>query len=173
MIPIIAIVGRAKSGKTTLVEKLVAEFRRRGIRVATLKHAPHGFDLDRPGSDSRRHKAAGAVAAGLIGPDSIALVADAATDFGIADYFPLLEPFRPDLLIVEGFKSAENVARIEVACALPAEGLLCAACPEDFLALASDTVPAPAGLRQVSLSDVRGLADLIAQQLGLPAGPSA
>jgi molybdopterin-guanine dinucleotide biosynthesis protein B len=172
MIPVITIVGRAKSGKTTLVEKLVAEFRGRGFRIATLKHAPHGFQLDRSGSDSYRHRAAGAMASGLISSDTVALVADGSPDFSIEDFQRLLVPLRPDLLIVEGFKSAPGFARIEVAYTLPAEGLLCQDRPQDFLALVSDTVSAPPGLRRLPLSDIRGVADLVSRHLGLPLSPA-
>src|SRR5258706_11564164 len=57
---IIGIVGWKNNGKTTLVEKLVSHFAATGLRVATVKHAHHDFDLDQPGKDSYRHRAAGA-----------------------------------------------------------------------------------------------------------------
>ena len=60
MIPIVSIVGRSNTGKTTLIEKLIPELRRRGYRVATIKHNIHGFDIDHEGKDSWRHKKAGA-----------------------------------------------------------------------------------------------------------------
>ncbi|MBN2430549.1 MAG: molybdopterin-guanine dinucleotide biosynthesis protein B [Acidobacteria bacterium] len=167
MIPVIAIVGRANSGKTTLVEKLVAEFRRRGLCPATLKHAPHGYRLDPSGTDSRRHQAAGALAAGVLSSESLNLTADVPPHFGLADYRRMLAPLHPDLLIVEGFKSESGLARLEVAHTMPAEGLLCQARPQDFVALVSDTVPAPHGLPRVPLSDIHAVADLIAGHLGL------
>jgi molybdopterin-guanine dinucleotide biosynthesis protein B len=56
MIPIIAIVGRTNSGKTTLIEQLIPALARRGCRVATIKHHHHGdFEADHPGKDSWRH----------------------------------------------------------------------------------------------------------------------
>ena len=51
--------GWSGSGKTTLVEKLIPEFTARGLRVSVIKHAPHGFDLDKPGKDSWRHRESG------------------------------------------------------------------------------------------------------------------
>ena len=54
------VTGWKNSGKTVLVERLVAEITGRGLTVATLKHAHHGFDVDQPGKDSHRHRAAGA-----------------------------------------------------------------------------------------------------------------
>ena len=60
MPPIVSIVGKSDSGKTTLLEKLVAAIRSRGYRVGTIKHDTHGFDIDHEGKDSWRHKKAGA-----------------------------------------------------------------------------------------------------------------
>ena len=54
------VTGWKNAGKTTLVERLVAEIVARGLSVSTLKHAHHGFDVDQPGRDSHRHRAAGA-----------------------------------------------------------------------------------------------------------------
>ena len=56
MIPIVSIVGKSDSGKTTLIEKLLPELTRRGYRIATVKHDVHGFEVDREGKDSWRHK---------------------------------------------------------------------------------------------------------------------
>jgi GTPase SAR1 family protein len=55
MIPIVSIVGHSDAGKTTLIEKLIAELTRRGYRVATIKHDAHCFEIDHPGKDSYRH----------------------------------------------------------------------------------------------------------------------
>ena len=57
---IVSIVGPSGSGKTTLLEKLIPELVNRGLKVGTIKHDVHGFDMDRPGKDSWRHKRAGA-----------------------------------------------------------------------------------------------------------------
>ncbi len=66
---VFGLVGRSGAGKTTLMVKLLAELRSRGLSVSTVKHAHHGFDLDRPGKDSFRHREAGA--------KEVMLVADA------------------------------------------------------------------------------------------------
>ena len=76
MIPIVSIVGKSDSGKTTLIEKLIAELTRRGFRVATIKHNRHGFDIDHEGKDSWRHKRAGAVATVVASPGRAALIED-------------------------------------------------------------------------------------------------
>ena len=59
--PAVAVVGRHNSGKTTLIERLIAELVGRGLDVGSIKHHSHrGFDIDIPGKDSYRHRAAGA-----------------------------------------------------------------------------------------------------------------
>ena len=58
---VIGVAGWKNSGKTTLIVRLVTELRRRGYRVATVKHAHHDFDIDKPGADSFRHRQAGAM----------------------------------------------------------------------------------------------------------------
>ena len=80
MIPIISIVGKSDSGKTTLIEKLVPELTRRGYRVATVKHDVHGFEVDREGKDSWRHKQAGAHTVVISSPQKIALIRDVEKD---------------------------------------------------------------------------------------------
>ncbi|MCB1541669.1 MAG: molybdopterin-guanine dinucleotide biosynthesis protein B, partial [Rhodoblastus sp.] len=57
---VIGLAGWSGAGKTTLIEKLIPELKRRGRSVSTLKHAHHAFDMDRPGKDSHRHREAGA-----------------------------------------------------------------------------------------------------------------
>ena len=69
-VAILSIVGKSKSGKTTLVEKIIAELKRRNYRVATIKHHSHpGFEIDHPGKDSWRHAQAGSDHAVVAAPD--------------------------------------------------------------------------------------------------------
>lgn len=73
IIPIICVVGRSKSGKTTLLEKLIPELKRRGYRVATIKHHSHpGFEIDVPGKDTWRHAQAGSDHVIISAPDKVA-----------------------------------------------------------------------------------------------------
>jgi molybdopterin-guanine dinucleotide biosynthesis protein B len=74
MIPIVSIVGKSDAGKTTLIEKLIPELKRRGYRVATIKHDAHQFDIDHPGKDSYRHFHAGADWTIIGSPAKLALV---------------------------------------------------------------------------------------------------
>jgi molybdopterin-guanine dinucleotide biosynthesis protein B len=111
--PIVAIVGKKKSGKTTLIERLVAELVRRGRRVGTIKHGHH-FDLDTEGTDSWRHRAAGSVRTVLAGPDGYAVVGAWPDDrpLGPRELAGRLLP-DVDLVVVEGFK-AEDIPKIEI-----------------------------------------------------------
>jgi molybdopterin-guanine dinucleotide biosynthesis protein B len=73
-IPMISVVGRSDTGKTTLLEKLIVELKQRGYRVATVKHDTHGFDIDQPGKDSWRHAQAGSDVVVISGPNRLALI---------------------------------------------------------------------------------------------------
>jgi len=110
MLVIISVVGNSGSGKTTLLVKLVREFKKRGYKIGTIKHAHHGFDIDKKGKDSYNHKKAGADAVMLVGPEQIAMVKDQ-PDSCLADleiYFSDM-----DLVLAEGFKRETN-PKIEV-----------------------------------------------------------
>ena len=75
-IPIISVVGKANAGKTTLLEKVIAELTGRGYRVATIKHNIHGFEIDQEGKDSWRLKKAGARMTVISSPQRLALIED-------------------------------------------------------------------------------------------------
>ncbi len=102
-IPVISIVGRSNSGKTTLIERLIPELRLLGYRVATIKHNRHGFDIDHEGKDSWRHKHAGAQLTVVASPGRTALIEDTDRDLGITD---LVRRYvrDVDIVLLEGFK---------------------------------------------------------------------
>ncbi|RTZ96154.1 MAG: molybdopterin-guanine dinucleotide biosynthesis protein B [Deltaproteobacteria bacterium] len=110
MPPIVSIVGKSKSGKTTLVEKLIPELKRRGYRIGTIKHAHHGFTLDQKGKDSARHRAAGADAVIVSSPHTLAMVRNQSEE-SIESLAIFLNDM--DLVIVEGFKGMDQ-PKIEV-----------------------------------------------------------
>lgn len=74
MIPIVSIVAKSSSGKTTLLEGLIAELKQRGYRLAAIKHSAHGFDLDHPGTDSCRLSQAGSDTVAIVMPQMLALI---------------------------------------------------------------------------------------------------
>ena len=101
--PVFGIVGRKNAGKTTLMARLIAEIAARGLRVATVKHAHHGFEIDQPGTDSHTHRMAGASEVAIVGGGRWAIMHEgSAPEPGLADMIARLSP--SDLVLVEGFK---------------------------------------------------------------------
>ena len=157
MTPIISIVGKSKSGKTTLLEKLIPELKSRGYRVATVKHIPNGMTLDEPGKDSWRHIQAGSDATVLSSSDRIALVKPVSA-LASLDEIALLLGEDYDIILTEGFKQGDapkiEVHRRQVGTPLSKISKL--------MAIATDE-PLETSTRQFSLDDIKGLADLLEQ----------
>lgn len=110
-IPVVSIVGRSDSGKTTVVEGLIRELTARGWRVASVKHHVHEVDVDIPGKDSWRHAHAGAVTTMISSPTQFVAMRKVDRDRTLEE---LVEAAGDaDILITEGFKRAGDV-RIEV-----------------------------------------------------------
>jgi molybdopterin-guanine dinucleotide biosynthesis protein B len=104
--PIVSVVGRSNSGKTTLLEKLIAELKQRGFCVGTIKHDIHGFEMDRPGKDSWRHKQAGASTTIISSPNKIGMVMDVDHDHKPEELIPLLSNI--DIILTEGYKNRDH-----------------------------------------------------------------
>jgi molybdopterin-guanine dinucleotide biosynthesis protein B len=157
MIPIISIVGKSDSGKTTLIEKLVPELTRRGYRVATVKHDVHGFEVDREGKDSWRHKQAGAHTVVISSPNKVALIRDVEKDLTLDEIRgKLIQDV--DLILSEGFKK-DVQPKIEVFRKEKHQELLCTL-SDQLVAVASNRkfdIDVPC----FDLEDMKGLADFI------------
>lgn len=110
-VPMVFIVGSSGSGKTTLIERLTQVFTRNGVRVGTIKHDLHGFEMDRPGKDTWRHKQAGAVATIISSPKQIGMVRDVDHDHAPDELACLIQDV--DVILVEGYKSVDQ-PKIEV-----------------------------------------------------------
>ena len=133
MPPVVSIVGRSESGKTTLIELLIPELKRRGYRIGTIKHTHHALEVDQAGKDSSRHRAAGAHTVILASSGQIAMIKSTPSD-SVAD---LIHYFNDvDLLITEGYKR-ENTSKIEVLRAAVHTELLCRSDP-GLIAVATD-----------------------------------
>ena len=104
-VPILCFVGRSNSGKTTLIERVIPELVRAGYKVATVKHAGHGFDLDTEGKDSWRHKQAGASAVVIISKSSLAMFADVSDHMNVEDVREHYLDSSYDLILAEGWRS--------------------------------------------------------------------
>jgi molybdopterin-guanine dinucleotide biosynthesis protein B len=106
-VPILSFVGRSNSGKTTLIERVIPELVRNGYKVATVKHAGHGFDLDTEGKDSWRHKLAGASAVIVMSKSSLAMFADVSDQMKVEDVRERYLDSTYDLIIAEGWRSED------------------------------------------------------------------
>ncbi|MBW2622197.1 MAG: molybdopterin-guanine dinucleotide biosynthesis protein B [Deltaproteobacteria bacterium] len=109
--PIVCFIGRSNSGKTTLIEKLLPALNRLGIKAGTIKHDVHGFDIDKPGKDSWRHKEAGAKRTVISSPAKLALVQDTDHDFTLDELAGFFKGL--DLILAEGYKR-EQKPKIEI-----------------------------------------------------------
>ena len=153
---IISIVGKSGSGKTTLLEKLITELRKRGHKVAIVKHSHHTSDIDTADKDTWRFTKAGSELSALNSLDNLAIYRrmdeyfdpQEISDFVLWDY---------DLILTEGFKSS-GFPKIEVHRQEQGEGLLTE--PEHLLAVVTDE-PLTANVPQFSYDDVEKIADLI------------
>lgn len=154
----ISVVGRSKSGKTTLLEKLVGELKRRGYNLATIKHTVHDFDLDHPGKDSWRLAKAGSDTVVLSSPRKLALIKPVHGDVTLEELFHLIgEGF--DLILVEGLKNS-SLPKIEVHRKAQG-GLECS--PQELVAVVTDE-RLDIAVPQFSPGEVAPLADLVEQK---------
>ena len=159
------IVGWSGAGKTTLIEKLLPALRAEGLSVSTIKHAHHGFDIDRPGKDSFRHREAGAAEVMVVAGERWALLHELrdAVAPPLAELVARMAPV--DLILVEGFK-ADPHPKIEVYRGEPGTAL-CTAGDPTALAVASDRA-LPDGYRgpRLDLDDPAAIARFIIAQIG-------
>ncbi len=153
--PVISIVGRSNSGKTTLLSSLLGQLKKRGYRVATIKHSDHDFDIDHPGTDTWCHYQAGADIVAVSTPAKMALIKKVATEIPLDSIIEQID--NVDLIITEGYKYG-NKPKIEVHRAAIPGALLSR--PEELLAVVTDE-PLDAAVPCYDLHDVVGLANLI------------
>ena len=156
---VLGIAGWSGSGKTTLITKLIPFLSQRGIRVATLKHAHHAFDVDQPGKDSYEHRKSGACE--VIVSSARRWVQMHEVGSGTEATLPeLLRRLSPcDLVLVEGFKT-ERHPKLEV---FRAEVGKAALHPEDprIVAIASDQQFPGSGLPVVDINNIAAVADMV------------
>ena len=157
VIPIVSIVGRSNTGKTTLIEKLIRELRRRGYRVATIKHNIHGFDIDHEGKDSWRHKKAGAQTTVIASPHQVAVIEDVTRDYELSE---LRDQYirDVDIILSEGFKKNPH-PKIEIARAVLKHEPICTK-EDNLFAVVSDR-PVERGVPCLDMNDVGGIVNLI------------
>ena len=160
--PIVSFVGNSGSGKTTLLEKLISQLTQRGFRVGTIKHDVHGFEMDKPGKDSWRHKQAGAVTTIISSPSQIGMVTDVQCEKGPEDLLTLMSDL--DLVLTEGYKTA-NLPKIEVFRSQISTTPICRDDP-NLIAMVCEE-PIESDCPQFSPHDVEALAEFLIQHLAL------
>jgi molybdopterin-guanine dinucleotide biosynthesis adapter protein len=156
---VIGLAGWSGSGKTTLLTKLIPALVRRGFSVATVKHAHHDFDLDRPGKDSWLHREAGASEVAVVSSRRWAIIHElrGEPEPPLADILKKFEA--ADLVILEGFKRSP-LPKLEVYRAAIGKPFLY---PDDncIVAIASETQLPNMPLPVLALGDIEGIADMV------------
>jgi molybdopterin-guanine dinucleotide biosynthesis protein B len=156
---IIGLAGWSGSGKTTLVTKAIPRIVARGLKVSTLKHAHHDFEIDRPGKDSHAHRIAGATEVLIGSARRWALVHELRADAEPA-LAALLRKLSPvDLVIIEGYKGAPH-PKLEVHRAAVGMPLLAPGDPA-IVAIASDAPLPEAKVPVVDLDDIDRIVDIL------------
>ncbi|MFY7780315.1 MAG: molybdopterin-guanine dinucleotide biosynthesis protein B [Tagaea sp.] len=162
---VFGLAGWSGSGKTTLMAKLLPALVAKGVRVSTMKHAHHEFDVDKPGKDSWVHRQAGATEVAIVSANRYAVVHElrGAPEPTIEDLLPRLAPV--DLLLIEGFKRHAH-PKIEIHRPAVGKPLLA---PEDphIVAVASDVEIPGLAVPRLDLNDAQAIADFVLRRTGL------
>jgi molybdopterin-guanine dinucleotide biosynthesis protein MobB len=163
--PVVSIVAKSGTGKTTLLEKLIAEMKQRGFRVAAIKHDAHSFNIDHEGKDSWRLTEAGADTMLVTSPEKLAMVKQYSKEHEPT----LIETVESycndvDIVLTEGFKK-NTMPKIEVHRRERSEKLLCRDEEHDpaLIAVASDS-PLEIDVPFYDINDAQGLCDLIVER---------
>ena len=161
MIPIISIVGKSNSGKTTLIEKLIPEIKKKGFRVASIKHNKHGFDIDHKGKDSWRHRKAGAQTTVIYSQNELALICSMDHDATLQEIRELYIK-DADIIIAEGHK-LDNVPKIEIFRKEIHDKPVCKV-DKNLIAFVSNDEIDAGSIPQFEQNDIKGLAEFIEKQ---------
>ena len=157
--PVFGVVGWKNSGKTTLTERLVSELTDRGLTVSMVKHTHHNVDVDRSGTDSYRHRMAGAQEVMLAGGSRFALMHEyrSQPEFELDELLSRMAPC--DLVLVEGFKKTP-IPKLEVRRVERQTSLLAEENPS-IIAVASDYEIGGLDIPVFHLNDISSIADFI------------
>jgi molybdopterin-guanine dinucleotide biosynthesis protein B len=162
---ILGLTGWSGAGKTTLMVRLIPELVARGLAISTMKHAHHAFDVDKPGKDSYRHRAAGATEVLVSSEHRWALMHEhrGETEPSSAELMRHMTPV--DLLLIEGFKRDPH-DKLEIYRPALGKPLLSTGDPS-FVAVLSDAPVSETGLPVIDLNDIAAIADFIQQHCRL------
>lgn len=156
MVPTVAVVGKRGAGKTFVIERMVSELKRRGYRVAAVKHSAHDFDLDQEGKDSWHYAQAGSDAVVISSPRKLAVIRTVDRDLHLAEVSRFIG-LDFDIILAEGFKQDKG-PKIEVHRGELGSDLVCK--QEQLMAVATDE-RLELNVPQYSPDDAAGLVDLI------------
>jgi molybdopterin-guanine dinucleotide biosynthesis adapter protein len=162
MPPIVSIVGKSSSGKTTFLEKLIREITDRGYKVATIKHSHHSISFDDPNKDSWRHARAGAVATMVSSTTEIQMIKPIEKELTVEELAQNLGDDY-DIILSEGF-SRGNAPKVEIHRKESGPLLENAS---NLFAVATDE-PLETEAKQFALEDVKGVADLLEEDFIKP-----
>jgi len=160
MRPIISVVGKSKSGKTTLLRSLIIELKQRGYEVATIKHTDQDFEIDKAGKNSWQFSQSGSRIVAISSPHKVAVIKQVERDLSPRELSRFISSDY-DLILTEGFKQS-NTPKIEVHRKEQGGELICP--PQQLLAVVTDE-PLAIDVPQFSRDEVQQIADLIESRL--------
>ena len=164
--PIVSIVSKKRSGKTTLIEKLIPALRAKGYRVGTVKHDTHGFDIDHEGKDTWRHKQCGASTVAISSPWKLSLIKDVDEEIGLDR---IVETFfgDMDLVLTEGYLRAGK-PQVEIFNSNSHKEPLHVKGETNTLVAVMSDVPVDLGVPNFDINDVDALVEVIVQRFLSP-----
>ncbi|MGU8584666.1 molybdopterin-guanine dinucleotide biosynthesis protein B [Clostridium perfringens] len=146
----------SNTGKTVLIEGLIKELKNRGYTVATIKHDVHGFDIDKEGKDTWRHRKAGAEAVIISSKERMALIREVQEEIPLEELIKQVEDF--DFIIIEGYKKSKY-RKLEVYRQGISNKIITP--KEKLIGVASDVSLSLEGIRVVDLNNYEEIANLV------------
>ena len=160
MSKVINIVGYSSNvGKTLLIENLIKELKSRGYIIATIKHDVHGFDIDKKGKDTYKHREAGAETVVISSKNRFAMIKELNEEIEFNDIIKLL--LDKDIILVEGYKNS-NLRKIEVYRSGVSDKIITP--KEKIIAVASDINLNLENIKVIDKNSIKELADLIEKE---------
>ncbi|MBZ0330498.1 molybdopterin-guanine dinucleotide biosynthesis protein B [Halomonas sp. ANAO-440] len=162
-LPLLGIAAWSGTGKTTLLEQILPSLTQRGLRVAVIKHAHHGFEVDQPGKDSYRLRMAGASPMLVASRARLALMMETPQqeEADLATLIEMMRPQHPDLVLVEGFK-AWPLPKLELYREEVGKSLRVAEDPWVKAVASATPLVLPKGVEALPLDDLDSLVDWVA-----------
>ena len=160
--PIVSIISKKRTGKTTLIQKLIPELKKRGFKIGTVKHDTHGFDIDHKGKDTWKHKQAGAETVVISSPWKISIIKDVAEekslDYIVEKYFSDM-----DIVLTEGYKNAGK-PQVEVFRSTVHKTTMYSKGEDNTLIAVMSDVPVDLDVPRFDINDIGSLSDLIEEK---------